>query len=1194
MAAAEIDSSPAAPGPADTGAANPYKGPYAFELKDAALFTGREEEAETLLSLAISERIVVFCAPSGAGKSSLLNARLLPGLRRRGFKVLPVVRVGGDLPPLPEGMEPANVFAFNALWILAGSKADPAALKSCTLDGFLKPIPRAKGRKGPPRVLVFDQFEEVLTTHQDRWPERKDFFLQLRQALLDDPTLSVVMSLREDHLAGFDAYAPLLPGQLRTRFRMETLRRDKAVAAARQPALAAGRPFDKDVAEELVKNLSQVRVPGQAEPVPGEFVEPVQLQVVCFQLWENLRDERGVTITEKDRRRFGDPDQALEGFYESALRRAAEKTGIPEARIRHWCGTALITPTRIRCQVNREPEASGGLPNPAIESLVDSHLVRAEVARGGTWYELAHDRFVEPILRSNQRAAPATTTRISQDAQDWLEARRDPSFLYSGLLLEEALKSSKEGGVPLGPLESEFLARSEKAQADAQARKARQLWVAVGALAVLLLAVAGLAYVAWQQSRLASARELALAGTAQSADDPELGLLLALEAVRKAPIPETEAALHEALRASVVQQDQSFPIASNSSGAFAFSPDGQRFAAVDTFGIVGIWEMASRERIGGARSAATITSLAYGPGDIVAYGDTEGRVSFGGPFSGPPARRPSSIKSFVNDLVSGPDSSPLPLPLTIGSSINSLAYSPDGSRLAIASDSPDVKVWSFAAQRFETLPGEPGTAVLKIAFSPEGRYLAIVPEQEGVEGDGLLVVQDLQSRARYLLHHPSPVTSVAFAPDGRRVATGSQDTGLRTWDFRSGSLISQPLFGHRDRISDVAFSPDGEYLASASFDGEARLWDLGSGEQMYVLSPEGGRLSRVAFSPRASKLATVSQAAKAEQRTGTLTLWDIVLEKDLVLPTQAFRMAGFTPDSRGLVAVNPRGQAILWDFSSRRIGPPLLGGADRIGRARLTSQGDLLSFRGQELLRQRVPAGSVLVNRVVPELEHSDFIATPNGRFLAFANFKTVRLVDLGGAAWKPKITAKIDQDVPILTMAFDPQGTRVALTRDDGSIQLWSVAENEPGPLLQSGDASVIDVEISPDGRWLASAGSDRKVRLWDLEKSTVWQTLEGHTGRVITVAFSPDGLRLASGDEEGQVRLWEIAEGRSIFAIQASTRSVVDLAFSPDGKWLAIVGSDGTIRREPLAIGDLVERAHGRLSRPLTSRERRIYHVD
>jgi hypothetical protein len=215
-------------------------GPYAFQTRDAARFTGRDGEAEALLSLVISERIVVFYSPSGAGKSSLLNARLIPGLRRKNFKVLPVVRVGGEF---PAGVAPANVYTFNALWRLAGAQADPRQLQECSLDGFLRATQAKKAGTAPPRVLIFDQFEEILTTYAERWEQRREFFLQLRQALLDDSAFSVVMALREDRLAGLDTYAPLLPGQLRTRFRLETLRRREAVDAARKPALAAGRPF---------------------------------------------------------------------------------------------------------------------------------------------------------------------------------------------------------------------------------------------------------------------------------------------------------------------------------------------------------------------------------------------------------------------------------------------------------------------------------------------------------------------------------------------------------------------------------------------------------------------------------------------------------------------------------------------------------------------------------------------------------------------------------------------------------------------------------------------------------------------------------------------------------------------------------------------------------------------------------------
>lgn len=1154
-------------------AANPYKGPYAFTLKDAALFTGRDEEAETLLSLAISERIVVFCAPSGAGKSSLLNARLIPGLRRGGFKVLPVVRVGGDL---PVGAEPANVFTFNALWILAGAKADPAALKDCTLDAFLKPLPRARGRKGPPRVLVFDQFEEVLTTHADRWPQRKEFFLQLRQALLDDPTLSVVMSLREDHLAGLDAYAPLLPGQLRTRFRMETLRRDKAVAAVRQPALAAGLAFDPEVAERLVEDLSRVRMAGHEDPVPGEFVEPVQLQVVCFQLWENLKGQAGpagkTTITEEDRRRFGDPDQALEGFYESALRRASEKTGVPEAQIRHWCGTALITPTRIRCQVNREPEASGGLPNPAIDSLVDSHLVRAEAARGGIWYELAHDRFIEPILRSNQRAAPSEATRLSEDARAWLKASRDPSFLYSGLRLEEAIRSSKEPGALLSPSESEFLAHSQRAEADAQVRRTRGLLRAVGILTLLAITAVVSAFMAWQQRRLAVARELALSATTLAEEDPELSLLLALEAVGKARILETEAALHGALEASAVRQALSLPVSSDSSGAFAFSPDGKQVAAVNGNGFVEIWDAESGKLVNTApRPAAIVTSLAWSRAGLVAYGDTEGNVVFWNPRSG----------------------SPPPPPLSIGSSINFLAWSPDGSRLAIASDSPDVRIWNTATNTLETLPAETGTAILTVAFSGDSRHLAIVPEQESERGDGLLVVRDLQSGERHTLRHPVPVASVAFGPEGV-LATGSQNAVLRIWDWRAGK-ISQTLFGHRNRISDVAFSPDGKRLATASFDGEGRLWSLGAAEPLHVLSPEGGRLSRVAFSPHTGRLATVSEAVpQAEQPVGTVTLWNVILDDHWTFPDPVRYLAGFTPDSQSLVAVTRDRQALRWGFSSQNR-TLLLDGDNRIDRAWLMGPAPLLAVRGKELLRQPVsPLGAVsreplrsLLNTGIP-----DPTISQDGRFLAFAGDKTISLLGPGATPGSSRIEDLPEQEAPVTAMGLSANGDRLAFAGSDGSIHLWSVAEKRESDRLRDHGNWVYDLEITPDGRWLASAEGDRTIKLWDLEEHTVRQTFEGHAGRVIAIAFSPDGQRLASSDEEGEVRLWEVAGGRSIFNVQGSSGAVVDLFFSPDGKWLATLSSDGTARLKPLALGELVKRARQRLGkRDFTEPESRIY---
>jgi WD40 repeat protein len=592
---------------------------------------------------------------------------------------------------------------------------------------------------------------------------------------------------------------------------------------------------------------------------------------------------------------------------------------------------------------------------------------------------------------------------------------------------------------------------------------------------------------------------------------------------------------------------------------------------------VAIWDAASGKQVNaGPRPTSFFTSLAWSASGLVACGDEGGNVVFWRPDSG----------------------SPPPPPLAIGHAINSLSWSPDGSRLAIASNSPEARIWNAAANTLETLPSEPGPAILTVAFSQDGRYLAIVPEQESEKGDGLLTVRDLQTGERHTLPHPRPVTSVAFGPEGM-LATGSQDTGLRIWDWRAGK-ISRTLFGHRNRISDVAFSPDGKRLATASFDGEARLWSLGSaGEPLYILSPEGGALSRVAFRPHAQSLATVSEAVpEAEQPTGTLTLWKVDLDDRWTLPEPVRYLAGFTPDSLSLVAVTRKGQALRWGFS-KRVRTPLLDGDDQINRAWLMGQAPLLAIRGgRELLSQPVfPLGAVshqplrsILNTGIP-----DPTISRDGRFVAFISEKTISLLGPGASPGTSRIEVLTPPQIPVTAsvtaLGLSTHGDRLAFSGIDGSLHLWSVAERED-VLLQRQGNWIYDLEFSPDGRWLATAEGDRTIKLWDLETETLAQTFEGHAGRVIAIAFSPDGRRLASSDEEGDVRLWEVAGGRSLFSVQGGSGAVVDLLFSPDGRWLATLSTSGAARLKPLAVDELITRARQRLSgRGLTDQERRIY---
>ncbi|MDA0244098.1 MAG: peptidoglycan DD-metalloendopeptidase family protein [Chloroflexi bacterium] len=383
--------------PAEARPRNPYVGPRTFSEADARYFFGREREARDLLSLVISEPLVLFYAQSGAGKSSLLHARLIPALREEEFEVLPIGRVAGGLPA--EGLRPSNIFIYNLLLSIDNGRTPPAQLAQFTLLDYIAQR-RATLEPQTALVLIVDQFEEILTTHVARWQEREAFFQQLGQALREDSLLWVVLSLRDDYVAALDPFAQHVPNKFRGRFYMQRMTTEAALQAIERPAAGAGRPFAPGVAQTLVHNLAQIRT--RTGEVAGEFVQPVQMQVVCFQLWENLARTDLPQITAEALRDLGDVNTALSQFYEQSLSATAQATGIPPKRLRDWFTRELITDAGTRGLVFQGNTETGGLPNAAVADLEKRYLIRGEWRGGNLWYELTHDRFIEPIQKANE------------------------------------------------------------------------------------------------------------------------------------------------------------------------------------------------------------------------------------------------------------------------------------------------------------------------------------------------------------------------------------------------------------------------------------------------------------------------------------------------------------------------------------------------------------------------------------------------------------------------------------------------------------------------------------------------------------------------------------------------------------------------------------------------------------------------
>lgn len=196
------------------------------------------------------------------------------------------------------------------------------------------------------RAAFLDQFEELFTFAPERWHEREAFIRQLAKALEDDPLLRVVLVMRRENLAQLETYAPLLPQGLRTRFALDQLEPKTAQQAVEGPLARTNRRIEPEASERLVQQLRKITVRGaggeDVETV-GPSVEPVQLQVACAKLWDDLPPDVH-TITAAHIETYGDVDIALKRFYDDALNAAATKTGVSKDRLRLWVDRYLITP----------------------------------------------------------------------------------------------------------------------------------------------------------------------------------------------------------------------------------------------------------------------------------------------------------------------------------------------------------------------------------------------------------------------------------------------------------------------------------------------------------------------------------------------------------------------------------------------------------------------------------------------------------------------------------------------------------------------------------------------------------------------------------------------------------------------------------------------------------------------------------
>ncbi len=385
----------------------PYPGAQSFDSVLTDKFFGRANEIRELMKL-IGEgdfRIILIYAPSGAGKSSLLNTRIRERLEKQHYDFRKV-RVGGALLNVDENTEIRNIFTFSVV-----SGLIPSPSPRCKLVDSLRSIPREENTQR--RVLILDQCEELFTVYPERFvDDRIDFFEEIISALKDDGELRVILAIRQEYLANIyellENFPEVPPME---RFHLKRMDSTKALEAITKP-IAKYALFADNVAEEIVKQLNIIKVPGKDGNLvwrPGEFIEPVHLQIVCRRLWEHL--PQGITLIEMEHLEQAAGESgtfkefvvnALDEFYNRIVEDVAnsEETnthgGYSQELIFFGC-MQFVTPALTRMRIRLVNGRVGRLPEWIVHQLVTKHLLVSELSGGERWYELAHDRLVEPV-----------------------------------------------------------------------------------------------------------------------------------------------------------------------------------------------------------------------------------------------------------------------------------------------------------------------------------------------------------------------------------------------------------------------------------------------------------------------------------------------------------------------------------------------------------------------------------------------------------------------------------------------------------------------------------------------------------------------------------------------------------------------------------------------------------------------------